>query len=840
MPSLKFALRTLFRTPFVTLVAIASLALGIGANTAIFSLIQRVLLRPLPVPDPDRLVNVHANGPNPGSQTCNQAGNCAIIFSYPMFRDLEKGQTVLTGLAGHRSIGADLSFRGRTSSGLGETVSGSYFPVLGIKPSLGRLLTPDDDRTPGVDPVAVLSHHYWANELGADPSLLGESIRVNGRSMTIVGVGPPGFDGTTLGTKARVFVPLTMREVVEGWGDGFENRRSYWVYLFGRLKPGVTRQQAKAQLDAVYSPIVAGVELPLQAGLPEQTLVEFKNKKLTIEPGFQGQSSLHRSTSTPLLLLFAVTAIVLLVACTNVANLLLARAANRASEMAVRSSLGAGRAQLVGQLLTESAVLAVLAGGASIFVAQLTLGLILSFLPNELTRSIDFGLDGPVLLFASGISLVTMALFGLFPAIHSTRPDLLAVTKSSPGRGSAGRQTTRFRNGLVVAQIALSMALLCAAGLFIRSLANVSRVELGIRSDSVVTFDISPGQIGLSGNQSRLLFARATEELGKIPGVTAVASAIVPILRGWSSGGDLDVDGVTTTPESDVNARRNVVSPGYFKALGIPILAGRELTESDDFGSPKVAVVNEAFVEKFKLGTSAIGRRLRWGNALSPEMKNSTRPRDISIVGVVKDAAYNDVKARPQAILFTGHRQDTTTTRLVFYLRTRGSTSEVIRAVPAVIARIEPNLPVAFLSTLPDQIKENVYLDRIISAFSAGFATLATLLAAVGLYGVLAYTVTQRTREIGLRMALGADAGRVRSMVLRQVAGMTALGGVVGIAAAFGIGRAARSLLYQLSGYDLAAFTGAAVILTAIALLAGFAPAVRASRVHPMEALRAE
>jgi len=840
MANLKLAVRTLARAPLVTGVAIASLALGIGANTAIFSLIQRVLLRPLPVPDPGRLVNVLASGPNPGTQSCNRSGDCDVIFSYPMFRDLERGQAALTGLAGHRGIAADLAFRGRSLSGEGSLVSGSYFPVLGLRPALGRLLAPADDEAPGAHAVVVLAHHYWANELGADPSVLDQTIMVNGHAMTIAGVGPPGFEGTTLGSRPRVFVPLAMRKVMEPWSnEDFANRRSYWVYAFGRLKPGVTREEAASQLNAVYRPIIADLEVPLQEGIPDRMVSEFRAKKVRVDPGERGQSNLMRETRTPLILLLAVTAIVLLVASTNVANLLLARAAARSSEMAVRSSLGASRGQLVGQLLSEAGLLAVAAGIASLAVARGTLVLITSFLPAQLTQALDFRLDGPVLAFAALIALGTSFLFGLLPAVHSTRPDLLAVTKASAGRGSVGRTAARFRTGLVTAQIALSMALLCSAGLFIRSLTNISRVELGIQTDSVVSFAVAPRQIGYDSIQTWGLFRRLEAGLAALPGVTQVTAGLIPVLRGWSSGNDVDVDGFLTTPGSDVNARNNYVGPGYFRTLGIPLLAGREFSAGDDAGTPGVVIVNETFAKKFQLGVNPVGRRLRLGNALAPESRGHPRP-DLEIVGLVKDAAYSEVKGTIPPVLFVAARQHPGLGQLTFYVRTRGATADIAREIPRLVATLEPNLPVANLITLPQQIDESIFLDRIITTFSAGFAVLATLLAAVGLYGVLPYTVTQRTREIGLRMALGADGRRVRTMILRQVGWMTVGGAVVGIVAALGIGRSAQSLLYDLQGHDLPSFVGAALVLSAVALTAGLVPARRASRVHPMEALRTE
>ncbi len=840
MPSLKLAVRTLARTPLVTLVAVLSLALGIGANTAIFSLVQRVLLRSLPVPEPDRLVNVLASGPNPGSQSCNRAGGCDVIFSHPMFRDLEQGQTVLTGLAGHRGIGADLSFRGRSLSGQGTAVSGSYFPTLGLRPALGRLLGPDDDRVPGGHPVAVLAYHYWANELGADPTVLDETIMVNGHAMTIVGVAPRGFDGTTLGMRPRVFVPLTMREAMEPWSRGsLADRRSYWVYLFGRLRPGVTPEQAAVQLNAVYSPIIVDVELPLQLGQSDQRLTEFRNKKVRVTAGHQGQSSLMGQTRTPLLLLWGVTGVVLLVACTNVANLLLARAAARASEMAVRSSLGARRHQLIGQLLAEAGLLALMAGGASLLVARGTLTLLLSFLPSGLGLGATAGINGPVLGFAALVSLATMLIFGLLPALHATRPDLLTVTRSDSARGGASRGAVRFRHGLVTAQIALSMALLCSAGLFIRSLTNVNRVELGIRSENLVTFAVSPQQIGYDSLRTLALFERLESELALLPGAVEVSSALVPILSGWSNGNDVDVDGFPTTPDTDVNSRTNYIGVNYFRTMGVPVLAGREFGPGDAVGTPGVAIVNEAFAKKFRLGSNPIGHRLRLGNAAA-RRPGSPPPPDLEIVGLVRDAAYNEVKGEIPPVLFLAARQNPGVPRLSFYIRTRGAPAATVGAIEPLVARLEPLLPVADLQTMTQQIRENIYLDRMITTLSAGFAILATLLAAVGLYGVLAYTIAQRTREIGLRMALGADAARVRGMVLRQVGGMTAAGLVAGLVGAWGIGRAAQSLLYGLTGTDVPAFGGATVVLVAVALAAGLMPAQRAARVHPMEALRAE
>jgi predicted permease len=832
MRNLKLALRTLRATPFVTAVAVLSLALGIGANAAIFSLVDQMLLRPLPVREPDRLVNLVAPGPKPGSTTCNQSGDCDAVFSYAMFRDLERGQRVFTGIAAHRLFGANLAFRRQTKNGEGALVSGSYFPVLGLRPALGRLLTPADDQSIGGHFVAVLGHGYWSTQLGSDPAVIGEQIVVNGQSMTIVGVAPSGFDGTTLGSRPEVYVPISMRGLLSPGFDDFENRRSYWAYLFARLKPGVSIEQASTALNGLYKPILNDVEAPLQESMSDATMKRFRARQLTLEPGQRGQSSVHREARVPLLFLFAITGIVLLIACANIANLLLARAANRAMEMAVRLSLGASRGQLLAQLLTESCLLALLGGVVSLVVARWTLALIASILPAEAASTLQLTLSLPVVLFSAALSIGTGLLFGMFPAFHSTRPDLVTTLRANAGQPSGARAAARFRTSLVTAQIGLSMALLVSAGLFIKSLVNVSRVDLGVKVDNVVTFAVSPELSGYSRPRARALFERMEEELAAVPGVNGVTASLVPLLAGSNWGTDVRVEGFKSTPDADDNSRFNEVGPGYFRTLGVPLLAGREFGVADaGTSTPKVAIVNEAFAKKFGLGRDAVGKRIS---------ADDDEDLDIQIVGLVQNAKYSEVKQEIPPLFFTPYRQDSTVGSMSFYVRTALTPEQLVRTIPAVIRRLDPDLPVEDLKTMPQQVRENVFLDRMISTLSAAFAALATLLAAVGLYGVLAYTVAQRTREIGVRMALGADAGRVRTLVLRQVARMTVVGGVLGIAAALAVGRAAKSLLFELEGHDPIVVVSAAAVLTLVALGAGYLPARRASRVEPMQALRYE
>ena len=831
MHSLKLAFRTLFKTPVVTSVAILSLALGIGANVAIFSLFDKILLRSLPVQEPERLVNLAAPGPKPGSSSCGQAGSCDAIFSYPMFRDLEQARTGLSGIAAHRDFEANLAYGKQTLNGEGMLVSGSYFPLLGVRPALGRLLGPGDDRTLGGHPVAVLSHGYWETQFGASPEVLNRTLVVNGQPLTIVGVAPRGFEGTTFGLRPKVFVPLSMRGLMVPGFDGFANRRDYWAYLFARLEPGVTPEQAQKALNGVYQRIVIDVEAPLQEGMSEQTMTRFRNKEVTLEPGWRGQSAVYGEVRVVLVLLLSVTGIVLLIACANLANILLARGAGRSMEIAVRMALGASRGKVLAQLLTESLLLALLGGAASLLVAQWTLVLMASLLPAEEASILTLELRWSVVLFAAAVSVGTGLLFGMFPALQSTRPDLISSIRASSGQIAGARASARFRTTLVTAQIALALALLVSAGLFLKSLRNVSRAELGLRTENLVRFAVSPELNGYDSTRAGILFERLEEELAGLPGVTGVSDALVPVLGGGTWWSNVSVEGFEAGPDTDTNTGVNAVGADYFRTLGVPLLAGREFTRADNAGAPRVAVVNEAFARKFGLGREPIGKRMAIGG--SDEL-------GIEIVGLVRDATYDEVRDVMPPTFFMPYRQSGRVGALTFYVRTSGDPRQVLRAVPGVVARLDPSLPVEELKTMAQQVRENLSLDRLMSTLSTAFAVLATLLAAIGLYGVLAYTVAQRTREIGVRMALGASVRDIRGLVLRQVGGMVLAGGTVGVLLALGLGRAARSVLYEVEGQDPLVVGLSVALLALVGLGAGYFPARRASRVDPMQALRYE
>jgi predicted permease len=834
MRALRLAIRMLLKAPLVTTVAVLSLALGIGANTAMFSLFHELLMRPLPVRSPEGLVNLSAPAPKPGSQSCNEAGDCDAVFSYAMFRDLaEKPVPAFAGIAAHRLFPVNLSYEGQTVNGDGLMVSGRYFQVLGLEPALGRLITPDDDRTIGETAVVVLSHDYWRDRFASSPAVLTASIIVNGQLLKIVGVAPDGFRGTTIGARPQVFVPMTLRGALEPTFKGFDDRRNYWIYLFGRLAPGMSRAAADAAINTRYHAIVNDVEATLQTGMSDATLARFRAKRLEVAPGARGQSSVPGQARPAIAVLFVVTAIVLVIACANIANLLLARSSARAGEIAVRLSIGASRARLVGQLLIEACLLSVLGGVAGLLVAKGTLVLIASLLPSEATSTMTFSLDAPVLLFAFALSLATGIAFGLFPALHSTRPDLASTLKGIAGQPAGARSAAWFRTGLVTAQIMLSIALLGCAGLFIKSLMRVSRVDLGFTPDRIVTFGLSPRLNGYAAERSQALFDHVQEELATVPGVTGVTAGAVPLVSGNNWGNDVRVQGFQFGPDTDVNARVNEVATGYFRTLAIPLLAGRDFTRADAGDAPHVAIVNESFAKKFGLGRDAVGKRMARNN-------DSGKPLDIEIIGLARDAKYSNVKDTTPPVLFTPFRQDSHLGSMHFYVRTGVETAAIFGTIRHVVARIDPNLPVEDLRTLSDQVRENVFVDRLNSTLAASFAVLATLLAAVGLYGVLAYTVSQRTREIGLRMALGASPRHVGTMVLRQVGWMTLIGGVAGLATIFLTGRYAESLLFEMKANDPTVLISAAAVLALVAGAAGLVPARRASRLDPMRALRYE
>ncbi|HEY2378170.1 MAG TPA: ABC transporter permease [Gemmatimonadaceae bacterium] len=835
MRNLRLAFRTLARTPFVSAVAALSLGLGIGANSAIYSVFYRMMRQELPVAGADRLVNFSAPGPKDGSMTCGQAGSCDDVFSYPMFRDLQKAKlSAFTAIAGHKEIGANVSYGRSAFARRGYLVSGSYFPLLRIRPALGRLLSPPDDQT-GAAPAVVLAYWFWEANLGGDPTVIGKTLTVNGKPTTIVGVAPRSFNGTTYGSRPAFYTALAMGPVV---GTGVErqidDRRAYWIYVFARLAPSATIEQARAQVNALYRPIIRDVEAPLQRGMRDSVMSRFLAKQVVIEPGARGQSDMGNEAGPALYMLFAITGLVLLIACANIANLLMARATSRELEMAIRLSLGASRRQLLVQLLTETLTLAALGGVLSLAFASWTLQGISALLPQQVTEDLALGMNWAAVGFSAVLALVTGFAFGLFPALHSTRPDLVTSLRNNSGKLAGGRTARRFRTTLATAQIALAMALLMSAGLFLKSLWKVKRADLGVRVENLVTFSVTPGQSGYDSVRARVLYARIEEELASLPGASAVTSTMVPLIAGSDWESSVKVQGFRPDGnDQHTSASFNAVGPGHFRAIGVPLLAGREFTNADDARAPKVAIVNETFARHFGLGANPVGKRMA-------ATSSDTMPLDIEIVGLVRDMKYASVKREIPPVYFTPHRQMPNVRSMYFYVRTASNPSTMLRSMSSVVQRLDPMLPVENLRPMPEEVRINTFEDRMITTLAGSFALLATLLASIGLYGVLAYSIAQRTREIGVRMALGADASAVRLLVLWQVLRMTAIGGVIGVAGALALGKGAQSMLYKMSGADPVVMTLSVAFLSLVALAAGYVPALRASRVSPMQALRYE
>ena len=828
LQDVRYATRSLRRRPLITAVAVLSLALGVGVNTAMFSVFNRVLLARLSVPSPDALVTLSSPGPRSAVST-NDSGSAAYVFNYPLFRDLERAQTAFTALGGFREIAANLAYRGHTVSTEGLLVSGGYFSALQLRPALGRLITAGDDRD-GAGDVVVLAHRYWVTRFGANPAVLNDTLTVNNIPMTIVGVAPPGFYGTTTLENERFFVPLRLASRISRWRAP-DNRREWWIYVTARLKPGVTMAQARAQLAPMFTAIVRDLEYPAQqSGLSETGRKRVLARQLVLEPGGRGHGGNRDEAQTILALLFAVTALVLLIACANVANLLMARATERASEVAVRLAVG-GSGQAVFRLLfVESALLALLGGIGSMAVARVTMFLLLGLMPVEDAEVLAFSLDLPILLFTIGVSALTALLFGVAPAIHAVRAR--TTTPLAQGRTTATRATARVRASLAGGQVALATALLGLSGLLIVSLANLATVDLGVERAGLSVFRIAPILNGYTPERWLALYAQVEGAIQQTPGVVSVTGGTIRLLDDSRSTSSMTVSGFTAGPDADTDASYSDIGPRYFSTIGIPLRAGREFTEADTSDTRPVAIVNEAFVHKFRLGRSAIGARIGTTTGRLP---------DIEIVGVVADAAYRNAREAPPPQFFRPYRQ-TTAPALSFYVRTAPGVDPagVMASIPGVVHRFDANLPVDDLRTMDEQFDENTTSERIAMTMATALALLATLLAAIGLYAVLAYSVSQRVREIGIRMALGARGADVRLMVLAQSSRIAVVATVVGVAIAIGLGRLGESMLFGVTALDARAQGGAAALMLAIALIAGVLPARRAAAVDPVDALRAE
>jgi predicted permease len=835
LQDIRYAVRALIRRPLVTGVAVLSLALGIGVNTAIFSVFDRLLLRRLPVQAPGDLVVLSSPGPRPGWNSSGDGGDQDTIFSYPFFRDLERVQNVFSSIAAQRDFPANLSHRGQTQRGQGVLVSGGYFPTLRLTPVLGRLFAADDDRARGAHDVVVLAYDYWSTQFGRNPEVLNDTLIINGTPMTIVGVAPEGFHGTTTMERPHVFVPLAMAvQMRPGW-DRIDRRNDHWLYVFGRLKSGLTREQAEAQFNVPFRAHIRDVEYPaLRSGMGDRARAEFQVRQVFLRDGARGQNSQQNQEETRsiFVLLFAVTAFVLLIACANVANLLLVRATDRSTEVAVRLSLGASSGRLIRLLLTEACLLGLAGAVGAVAVAQLTTRALALLMPVEDRTLFSFAIDGSVLAFTGALGLVTGVLFGLVPATQLVRAGLVAGLSAKSGRTWGSRTSSRLRTSLSTAQVALATALLAQSGLFMVSLVNIARVDLGIRREGLVTFRLSPGLNGYTSQRSLTFFERLEDDLRAVPGVTAVTSSTHPLLADSDSTLNVTVEGFQAAPDADTNVSAAYISTDYFRTLGIPLVAGREFTRADVTGRQSVAIVNETFVRKFNLGSRALGARMARG-------AGTNKTLDIVIVGIVRDASYSRVKDQTPAQMFQPYRQIETGV-LSFYARTSVDSRPLLAAAPDLVRRLDATLPVERLRTMDDQIWDNTTQDRLLTTLSSSFAGLATVLAGIGLYGMLAYIVRSRERELGVRMACGATGGDIRRLVFGHLGRITLIGAVIGVGAAIALGRLGKAFLFRLEGFNLPIIAAASFAVIGVAVLAGVLPARRAASVNPVDALRAE
>jgi len=828
---LRYGMRMLARSPSFTAVAALTLALGIGANSAMFSLLDQVVLRLLPVRHPEQLVIVRETG--------NHYGNTygANTISWPMFEDLRDNNQVFSGMFSRFPANVTLGYGDRAAQIPAELVSGSYFPILGVGAALGRMIAPDDDAVPDSKPVLVLSYSFWRSYFDGDRTIVGRSIALNGHAMTVIGVAQPGFDGVELGAPAKVFVPIMMKTEMTPRSDGLKDRRRRlsWVTAYGRLKPSVSREQAQLSLQPLLHNI-----LEFEAQQPEFTRnataadrLLFLRNRVELLPG--SDNGLREYMRRPLWLLVALTGAVLLLACANLANLLLARATAREREFAVRLAIGAGRARIVRQLLLESLLLA---GAGAI------LGLALAYLADRILLHIylpadaaaEFVVspipDGHVLAFVVGAMLLTSVIFGLLPAIRGSRTEITPSLQDRSAAASTGGIS--LRRALVGIQVALSLLLLVGAGLFVRTLRNLQNLGPGFPTDRLLTFRIDPSLNGYSDEETKSFYERLNVDLQTMPGVASVGFSTMPLLEGYAWQNAVvgkDFEGAPTE-EQPVLCE---VGPDYFATLGIPMITGRAFTAQDDGPAEyRSAVVNESFARKYFPGRNAIGKRFGLVNDMQPVTPN------IEVVGVIPDRKYRDLRETPPAQAFFPYFQGAKFRFMNIYLRTQADPRLIEDQLRERMRQFDPHVPIVGLETMDERIGFSLRTERLIASLSAVFGGLATLLAVIGLYGVMTYAVTRRTREIGVRMALGAPRGNVVWMVMREVLVLISVGVTVGVPMALAFSGIARSQLFGLDPHDPLTLVASIFTLGVAACAAGFIPALRASRIDPMHALRTE
>src|SRR5271155_2804585 len=829
---IQFGLRMLAKSPGFTAIAIITLALGIGANTAIFSLMNQIMLQRLPVKSPDELVVLRAPGLATGHISSD--GDKAESFSYPMYKGLRDNNAVFSGILARYGFSASVASRGQTDRASGELVSGNYFEVLGVQPAVGRVFTQDDDRVPGGQPVVMLSHSYWQRHFGGDPSILNKVLLINNVEMTVVGVAQAGFFGVQVGKTPDIFVPMMMTPQMTQFGETLDGWNDYWLKVLARRKPGISEKLAEAGINTAYKPLLEEQLPQIKAGWNEDKRQKFLDKKIFLSAGARGRTIAQREAGTPIITLFVMVALVLLIACTNVANLLLARGASRQLEFAIRTAMGASRGRMIRQLLAESLMCAL---GGGVLGILLGTGLMRILTPLVVSSSGIKGLterlDPVVLAFAIGVTLFSGVFFGLIPAWRVTRMGVTDVIKDQGSTSSASVTHVGFRKVLVAGQVAFTILLLAGAGLFTRSLWNLRNQDLGMKTDNVITFSIEPALNGYDTPKLIALVDQLRARIATAPGVIAVGTGDVPTLTGDDEGSNITVEGGPQLAEDLQDVDYDAVSPGYFSTLGIPLLSGREFNEGDRATAPKVAIASEAMVKRVFPGRNPLGAHVGFGGGSKVKL-------DFEIVGLVKDVKQEHVSSAPYPYVYLPYAQRPKVTGMTFYVRSTQDPLLLGTTLQGTVRDLDANLPVYDLKTMERVVEEDLFSARLVAMLSASFAGLAALLAALGIYGVLAYVVVQRTREIGIRMALGAVAGHVRLLILKEVGSMVLIGVGVGLPLAYGLARFSESILYGVHASDPAVYALGLGLIAFIALAACFFPARRATRVDPLVALRYE
>jgi putative ABC transport system permease protein len=829
--NLRFSLRQIRRSPGFMITAVLTLALGVGANTAIFSLLDQALLRSLPVRDPERLVILSATGNAWNGHTSNQGAGVEKSFSYPMYRDLRDRGAAFDGLIATAPSQIGVTRNNASDVAYAEIVSGNYFSVLGVPAAIGRLLTQTDDMTPGANPVVVLSFNYWKTHFGSDASVVGQTLSINGNPFQVIGVSAPAFQSAVWGEVPDVFVPMSMLEqILPGKGGRLQDHTDRWMNIVGRLKDGLSTEQAQVALAPLWHALRAD-ELKAMGHRSQHFTDEFlTHSQLEMLPGARGLSYSRDDLEKPLLAVMSMAILVLMIATVNVASLVLVRSAGRVREFSLRYALGATTRHILRQLLLEGALIGVAGGAVGLLIAPAAVRVLVKQLAPDGATAFQTTLDVRLLAFNFAIALAVSVIFSMAPAIQLLRPDLVSSLKQQAATSTGGALS--LRRFIVSLQVGLSVLLLVGSGLFVRTMQNLRRVDTGFNTSHLVTFEIDPKLSGYTNERIPAVYQRVVEAMAALPGVQSIGATTDVELANSGHTGNVTVEGYNPPPDEDFIVEGPRVNADFFHAMQVPLLAGRTFNDSDDSSHPLVGIVNESFVKHF-FGSpaAAIGRRLGHSGKGMQLM---------TIVGVAKDTKHVNLREPAVPTLYTPLRQEASPNQLFLYLRTGTPPEATFAMIRQAMKQIDAGLAVDKMRTMDDQIDMTLSNERMIELLAISFGLLATILAGIGLYGVLAYSTAQRTREIGIRIALGSTRFDVSRLVLADVLRLAGIGVAVAIPCSMLLSRLLRSQLFGISTADPVTLGAVVLLIAVVALVAALVPAQRASSVDPTTALRSE